>query len=243
MTGRPRRGQRRGGAARASAAAGRRRWAPTSRCACRRAPGRADRRSAVAEAVAMPLTPVRRGSAYAPQLAMRAGSPVAQTGRADDRPRRRARSPRLRDVRRRRRRRRHHRRRRRASTPPRAATASRSSSARTTRRARRAARRSSSTAACATCRTSTSASCARRCSSASSWSRWRRTSCSRCRSSSPRSTATRPDRRIGVGLNLYDVMSVERLRRSARPRLRGRAAPRGAHGRATSRTGAPSATA
>jgi glycerol-3-phosphate dehydrogenase len=32
----------------------------------------------------------------------------------------------------------------------------------------------------------------------------------------------RPDRRTGVGLNLYDVMSVERLRRPARPRLRGR---------------------
>jgi len=32
----------------------------------------------------------------------------------------------------------------------------------------------------------------------------------------------RPDRRTGVGLNLYDVMSVERRRRSARPRLRGR---------------------
>jgi glycerol-3-phosphate dehydrogenase len=32
----------------------------------------------------------------------------------------------------------------------------------------------------------------------------------------------RPDRRMGVGLNLYDVMSVERLRRPARPRLRGR---------------------
>jgi glycerol-3-phosphate dehydrogenase len=32
----------------------------------------------------------------------------------------------------------------------------------------------------------------------------------------------RPDRRMGVGLNLYDVMSVERLRRPARARLRGR---------------------
>jgi glycerol-3-phosphate dehydrogenase len=32
----------------------------------------------------------------------------------------------------------------------------------------------------------------------------------------------RPDRRTGVGLNLYDVMAVERLRRPARPRLRGR---------------------
>ncbi|HEY1537977.1 MAG TPA: glycerol-3-phosphate dehydrogenase/oxidase [Solirubrobacteraceae bacterium] len=32
----------------------------------------------------------------------------------------------------------------------------------------------------------------------------------------------RPDRRTGVGLNLYDVMSVERRRRTARPRLRGR---------------------
>ncbi|MDX6682376.1 MAG: glycerol-3-phosphate dehydrogenase [Solirubrobacteraceae bacterium] len=31
-----------------------------------------------------------------------------------------------------------------------------------------------------------------------------------------------PGRRTGVGLNLYDVMSVERLRRPARPRLRGR---------------------
>jgi glycerol-3-phosphate dehydrogenase len=30
----------------------------------------------------------------------------------------------------------------------------------------------------------------------------------------------RPDRRTGVGLNLYDVMSVERRRRSARPRRR-----------------------
>jgi len=34
----------------------------------------------------------------------------------------------------------------------------------------------------------------------------------------------RPDRRTGVGLNLYDVMSVERRRRSPRPRLRGRGA-------------------
>ncbi len=33
----------------------------------------------------------------------------------------------------------------------------------------------------------------------------------------------RPDRRTGVGLNLYDVMSVERRRRPGRPRLRGRA--------------------
>jgi glycerol-3-phosphate dehydrogenase len=32
----------------------------------------------------------------------------------------------------------------------------------------------------------------------------------------------RPDRRTGVGLNLYDVMSVERRRRLARPRPRGR---------------------
>ena len=32
----------------------------------------------------------------------------------------------------------------------------------------------------------------------------------------------RPDRRTGVGLNLYDVMSVERRRRPGRPRLRGR---------------------
>ncbi len=32
----------------------------------------------------------------------------------------------------------------------------------------------------------------------------------------------RPDRRTGVGLNLYDVMSVERLRRPSRSRLRGR---------------------
>jgi glycerol-3-phosphate dehydrogenase len=32
----------------------------------------------------------------------------------------------------------------------------------------------------------------------------------------------RPDRRTGVGLNLYDVMSVERRRRTPRPRLRGR---------------------
>ena len=53
------------------------------------------------------------------------------------------------------------------STPPRAATASRCSSAPTTPRAPPAARASSSTAACATCRTSTSGSCARRCSSAS----------------------------------------------------------------------------
>jgi len=34
----------------------------------------------------------------------------------------------------------------------------------------------------------------------------------------------RPDRRTGVGLNLYDVMSVERLRRPTRPRLRHRGA-------------------
>jgi glycerol-3-phosphate dehydrogenase len=34
----------------------------------------------------------------------------------------------------------------------------------------------------------------------------------------------RPDRRTGVGLNLYDVMSVERRRRSTRPWLRGRGA-------------------
>ena len=34
----------------------------------------------------------------------------------------------------------------------------------------------------------------------------------------------RPDRRTGVGLNLYDVMSVERRRRSTRSRLRGRGA-------------------
>ncbi len=39
----------------------------------------------------------------------------------------------------------------------------------------------------------------------------------------------RPDRRTGVGLNLYDVMSVERLRRPARPRLRGRGAAAAAH--------------
>jgi glycerol-3-phosphate dehydrogenase len=38
----------------------------------------------------------------------------------------------------------------------------------------------------------------------------------------------RPDRRTGVGLNLYDVMSVERLRRPARPRLRGRGGGSGA---------------
>jgi glycerol-3-phosphate dehydrogenase len=39
----------------------------------------------------------------------------------------------------------------------------------------------------------------------------------------------RPDRRTGVGLNLYDVMSVERLRRPARPRLRGRGGSAAAH--------------
>ena len=37
----------------------------------------------------------------------------------------------------------------------------------------------------------------------------------------------RPDRRTGVGLNLYDVMSVERLRRPTRPRLRHRGAAAG----------------
>ena len=51
----------------------------------------------------------------------------------------------------------------------------------------------------------------------------------------------RPDRKIGVGLNLYDVMSVERL---GRPRARAR---RGRHGSvqpaATSPSGAPSAIA
>jgi glycerol-3-phosphate dehydrogenase len=38
----------------------------------------------------------------------------------------------------------------------------------------------------------------------------------------------RPDRLVGVGLNLYDVMSVERLRGRGRPRLRGRGAAEGA---------------
>ncbi|MDX6692212.1 MAG: glycerol-3-phosphate dehydrogenase [Solirubrobacteraceae bacterium] len=34
----------------------------------------------------------------------------------------------------------------------------------------------------------------------------------------------RPDRLMGVGLNLYDVMAIERLRGRGRPRIRGRAA-------------------
>ncbi len=38
----------------------------------------------------------------------------------------------------------------------------------------------------------------------------------------------RPDRLIGVGLNLYDVMAVERLRGRGRPRLRGRNSERAA---------------
>ena len=40
----------------------------------------------------------------------------------------------------------------------------------------------------------------------------------------------RPDRRTGVGLNLYDVMSVERLRRPSRSRLRGRGGSAGGGG-------------
>jgi glycerol-3-phosphate dehydrogenase len=40
----------------------------------------------------------------------------------------------------------------------------------------------------------------------------------------------RPDRRTGVGLNLYDVMSVERLRRPSRSRLRGRGGSAGEGG-------------
>ena len=126
-------------------------------------------------------------------------------------------------VRRRRRRRRHHRRRRRARRRHARLQRRARREAPTSPRARRAARPSSSTAACATCRTSTSASCARRCSSASSWSRSRRTSSTRCRSSSPPSTASAPTARR---------RRPEPLRRhggrapapAARPRLRGRAA-------------------
>ena len=58
----------------------------------------------------------------------------------------------------------------------------------------------------------------------------------------------RPDRLTGVGLNLYDVMTVERLRGRPRPRprLRGRASSSRSSSRwvpPTPRSGAPSATA
>ena len=38
-------------------------------------------------------------------------------------------------------------------------------------------------------------------------SRWRRTSCARCSSSLPAFGGQRPDRLLGLGLNMYDVMS------------------------------------
>ena len=66
-------------------------------------------------------------------------------------------------------------------TPPRAATAWRCWSAPTTPRAPPAAPASWCTGGCATCRTSTSAWCARRCWSASCWWRSPRTWCARCR--------------------------------------------------------------
>ena len=110
-------------------------------------------------------------------------------------------------------RRRDHRARAWRSTPPRAATRSRWSSAATSRRAPRAAPRRWSTAASATCRTSTSAWSARRCSSASCWSGSRRTSSTRRRSWFRRSGGERKNRALGIGLNMYDVMATSRIGR------------------------------